>query len=272
MFTFFQWALVVVYGIAGYYYLNVFQQNRSSDRKIAGNWLAAAILVHATLFAYLGFTLGRIPVATLGETLSTLVLMTACIYWVLEKRVADHSMGAFIVPLLIILLIVDNFILQQHEVMAEVLHDVKFEIHVLSLLLAYGAFTLSFIASVLQILLARQLENLNMGVFYRRLPSIAFFEKISNHAVDIGLVFVTIGFFLGLYNARQVWDLNALLSEPKIDATILIWLVYALHFGGRRFAGWRGQRAAVLSIIGYALLLFSMLIISLFFVTVHNFK
>lgn len=270
-----QWILWTLYGITSVFYVRDFLYKRSSDRKSAQRMIVVTLSLHAAFLVFLLIDLHRIPVATLSEALSTFVWLTALIYWTLEKGLltqlkADRSMGTFILPVLWLLLTTSNLTYQADEPIAEVLKDVRFEIHVLAMLLSYGAFTISFIASLLHIFLAREIKKRDLRLFYSRLPSLAFFDNISNRAVDIGLFFATIGFVLGFYSAAKVWD-SFLLADPKFLVALLSWVIYFVHFFGRKFIGWRGRLVANLSILGFSVILFSFIIISLLFSSLHRF-
>ncbi|RMD92078.1 MAG: hypothetical protein D6814_17455 [Calditrichaeota bacterium] len=270
MLTLFQWLVFLMYAAAGVFYIRDFAYQKPGDRKTAAVLFPASLVVHFGLLVYLMIVLKRIPVATLGESIGTFVWITGLIYWFLEWRLRERSMGIFILPILLLLIFISNRTFRIDEPINEVLKDVQFEIHVFFMLLSYGAFVISFIASLMHLLLNREIQKRNMGVFYRRLPSLAFFEQISNAAVDIGLVFISIGFLLGLHNALKVWDPSKLL-DMKIIAVLLTWLIYLSHFLSRKFAGWQGQRAASLSVVGFGWLMFSFLIINLFFHSIHHF-
>lgn len=266
-----QWSIFALYILAGIFYWREFHSQSNADRKAAGTIYAITLLAHLSYFVYLTFDLGRIPVGTVSEALGTFVLMTAIIYFLLEKRVHERSMGAFILPIFSLLLLVSNLTFQRMEALEEILYDVRFEIHVINMLLGNGAFVLSFIASLLYLKLAKELQKPDHSVFYRRLPSLPFFERISDAAVDLGLVFTTIGFIIGSYVASQVWSVEFLV-DPKILAVILTWLIYMVHFLSRKFAGWRGRRAAIVSLVGFGWVLFSFLFVSTMFSSLHQFK
>lgn len=269
------WMLLAVYCVAAWYYGRDFWQKEPRDRQMAQRWIAAALGLHLLYLVSLTISLARLPVATVSESIGTFVWLSAVIYWALEqgilaRRSDDRTMGTFILPILCILLLISNLTFRSDEEISPVLEDVRFELHVLALLLAYSALTISFIASLLHTLLARELKKREVGMFYNRLPSLAFFDRISNAAVDVGLIFMTIGLLYGVFSALQVWD-ALVFSEVKFGAAVFSWLVYGIHFAGRRLAGWGGQVGALLSIIGYLSILFSFIVISTLFTSVHHF-
>jgi HemX protein len=264
------WSITAIYGVVGYFYWKSFYSKKSQDLK------TTRILFIFVLFCHLGLLISQIikfnhlPIINLSQALSTFVWLTGITYLTLEYRLKNSTMGIFIIPIFLLLLIVSNLAFPKDEVIPDVLRGIKFEIHVISMLLAYGSFTLSFISSLLILLFRREIRKKNLGPFYSRVPSLPFFDKISNAAVDIGLIFSTIGILLGIYYAINVWE-NFLFGDLKFSAAFITWIIYVFHFGGRKLAGWQASRSSTISIVGFGWLLFSFVIISLFFTRLHQF-
>ncbi len=265
-----QWIIWVFYAGATVFYWRDFIGAERKKNKLKINLLTVAIAIHFAFFIFFLSDQGRLHIANISEAMNSFVLFTALMYWVLEKRLHEPSMGTFILPVLLVLHAISNLLFDPAPEIAAILKDFKFEIHVFSMLLSYSAFTLSFIASLLQYLLARELKKLSMGVFYTRLPSLTFFEKISNVAVDSGLFFAIFGLGLGLYGANIVWD-NLMVSDAKFSSFLIIIATYGFHLISRKLLGWQGNRAAIISIIGFLWILFSFIVISLAFTTQHQF-
>lgn len=267
----FHWLIWGIYAIAAVQYLRLFREKKNTpDSPLIRPFFTLALGIHLAYFMSFIITHGRLQVASLSEALSSFVLLTALCYWLLELRLREMSMGTFILPILLVLLALSNILYAQPENISPILNDWMFEIHVSCMLISYGAFTLAFIASLLQYLLSRELKKLSMGVFYTRLPSIPFFERINPAAVDIGVVFGVVGFGLGLYGASIVWK-NLMLNDPKFYSALIGILIFAFHSIARRFLGWRGERVALIAMFGYGWILFSFILISILFSTQHHF-
>jgi len=264
------WFIFGMYGISWILYIIDFKREQNLPIALAQKWFGIVLLIHFLFLIYIVIDYHRIPVASISETFLTFVWLTASMYWVLEIRLKERSMGAFMMPLLLVTLAISNITYHQNIQIADVLKDVRFEIHVLAIILAYGAFVISFIASLLYIILEREIKKSDLGLFYSRLPSLAFFERISNSSVDIGFVVAGFGLILGTYFAINVWD-KFFFSDLKFIAAVINWLIYGVHFLSRRFMGWRGKRAAFISVSGFIWLIFSFMIISTLFTKVHHF-
>jgi ABC-type uncharacterized transport system permease subunit len=265
-----QWLVVAAYILALFFYVQAFRSGRAPESARAGRMMLIAVALHLLYLLHLAILLRHLPVTDVFETMSTCAWLFGVVYLSLEWRRRERSLGLFILPVIIILQTVSNLFLEVSQEVPSILHNVVFEIHVLIMLLSYSAFAISFIASLLYLLLSRDIERKSLGIFYRRLPSLAFFDSLSNLAVNIGLVFLTMGVGLGIYTGAK-------LAEPfftwdaKFFAVGFTWLIYGSHLFFRRTSGWQGKRAAVISLLGFGWVLFSFLIVSLWFSKVHHF-
>ncbi len=269
---FVQWLVVAAYGLALVYYVRAFRLGRPAENVRAGKLMGLAVALHLLYLIHLTAFVRHLPVTDVFETITTCVWLFGAVYLLLEWRLQEHSLGLFILPVIIALQIISNLFLDFHRELPAILQDAVFEVHVLMILLSYSAFAISFIASMLYLLLSRDIERKSLGLFYRRLPSLAFFDSLSNFSVNIGLVFLTLGVGLGIYIGAKIPEpfFNSL--DPKFLAVGLTWLIYAFHTLLRRSVGWQGKRAAVVSVLGFGWVLFSFLVVSLVFSKVHQFQ
>ncbi len=267
-----QWLVVAAYGLALAYYVRAFRLGRPAESGRAGKLMGLAVALHLLYLIHLTAFVRHLPVTDVFETITTCVWLFGAVYLIIEWRWREHSLGLFILPVIIVLQIISNLFLDFSHELPAILHDVVFEVHVLMILLSYAAFAISFIASLLYLLLSRDLERKSLGLFYRRLPSLAFFDSLSNFSVNVGLIFLTLGVGLGIYIGVKVPEpfFNSL--DPKFLAVGLTWLIYAVHLIFRRSVGWQGKRAAVVSVLGFGWVLFSFLVVSLVFSKVHQFQ
>lgn len=255
------WTVLSAYVLSAIFYWRSFFNGHLETASIARNILILSVFLHLSFIVYFIINLSRIPIATVSETIQIFVWLTAILYLLIEARLKEKSQGSLILSLLIVLLFISNVSFDVSNTINPILYDVKYEVHVFAILLGYSGFTLSFIASILHILLSAEIRKKEPGMFFRKLPSLAYFERISNYAVNVGLVFLLLGFILGFYAAAQVWTFSEI-TDVKILSVLLTLIIYSLHFLGQKTGKIRGQRAAVISLVGFTLILISFLIIS----------
>ncbi len=267
-----QWLVTLAYGLALAHYVKAFRAGNDDGRKRSWQIAAAAMALHLGYLILLGFTIGRLPVTSVFETLTACAWFFSVAYLSLEWRLHETSLGLFILPIIIVLHTLSNLFLDLNRALPPILmHELVFEIHVVILLFSYSAFAISFIASLLYLLLSREIQQKSTGLFYRRLPSLAFFDLLSNRGVNIGLLFLTLGVALGIYEGAKIAE-QFFKWDAKFVAVGLTWLIYFFHLLGRIKLGWQGKRAAFVSLLGFGSLLFSFLIVSLALSEVHHFR
>jgi ABC-type transport system involved in cytochrome c biogenesis permease subunit len=114
--------------------------------------------------------------------------------------------------------------------------------HVASAVISYGAFTIGFGSAVIFLIRG------NKGIESDKL------DEISYHTVLVGFPFMTLVIVLGALWADVAWG-KYWSWDPKETASLVTWLLYAVYLHARVMRGWKGRRAAILLIIGFAAVL-----------------
>src|SRR3989338_7806293 len=134
-------------------------------------------------------------------------------------------------------------------------------VHTISSLLSYVAFLVAFGAGALFLVQERQIKRKRMGVLFHRLPSLDQLERINVSAIGFGFGLLTIGLSLGVIVSRLLrgvwWS-----ADPKEILSATLWLCYLILWLARLRATMRGRRVAMLSVVGFALVLFTFLGVS----------
>ncbi len=129
--------------------------------------------------------------------------------------------------------------LQQHFLLS---------VHVACAIIAYGSLTIGFGASLLYIFRNRS----GSAIF----PSEEVLDDMSYRTVLVGFPFLTLTIVLGAVWAEYAWG-RYWSWDPKETASLVTWLVYAGYLHARVLRGWRGNKSALLLIIGFAAILFT---------------
>jgi cytochrome c-type biogenesis protein CcsB len=121
-------------------------------------------------------------------------------------------------------------------------------VHVSAAILAYATFAVSFAAAILFLIQIR--KNVSW------LPSAEMLDDIGYRAVTVGFPMLALVLILGSIWAHQAW--GAYWSwDPKETAALFTWLVYGVYLHTRSLRGWRGQRSAIILIIGFIAVAFT---------------
>jgi ABC-type transport system involved in cytochrome c biogenesis permease subunit len=131
--------------------------------------------------------------------------------------------------------------------------------HVAPAFLGYAMFAVAFCVSLVYLLQERQVKTKRRGAF--RLPSLETLDDLNYRCVAWGFALFTIGIVTGSLLAKAMWG-TFWSWEPVQILSVLAWLLYALLLQTRS-VGWRGRRAATLTIVGFGLLVVSFLSLNL---------
>jgi len=123
-------------------------------------------------------------------------------------------------------------------------------LHVFTAVIGNGAAAVSFAAAVLFLL--------HRHIPWKIPPSEEVLEEIGYRAVVLAFPMLTLMIVLGALWADTAWG-RYWSWDPKETAALVTWLIYGAYLHARVIAGWRGNRAAWLLILGFVAVLFTFL-------------
>ncbi len=197
---------------------------------------------------------GRIPLTNQYESMVLFAWATASVYLLLELRYRNRIIGAFVafIPFLSLglgSLLFDTTI----RPLVPALQSNWLSVHVITCFLGYAAFAASFGVSLLYMVRQRLDPE---GRMAKVLPSEDLLDHLNYRAIATGFPFLSLGIITGAIWADVAWG-TYWSWDPKETWSLITWLIYAAFLHARLSRGWRGKRAAVLSVIGFAATLFT---------------
>lgn len=134
-------------------------------------------------------------------------------------------------------------------------------LHMVCSLLSYAAFLVAFITGILFLIQERQLKRKTIGFLCHRLPSLGALDRLNFMAISAGFALLSLGLLAGFLGLKafigQWW-----VADPKVHLAVVLWVAYLALWLMRLRSTLRGRRVAVLSILGFTLVLFTMLEVS----------
>jgi cytochrome c-type biogenesis protein CcsB len=96
-------------------------------------------------------------------------------------------------------------------------------------------------------------------------------DDLTYKLIAIGFPVFTIGgLIFGAIWADQAWG-RYWSWDPKETWSLIIWFVYAFYLHARQMLGWRGNRIAILAIVGFAVTMFTYLGVNLLLSGLHSY-
>jgi ABC-type uncharacterized transport system permease subunit len=222
-------------------------------------WLAAAgAACHTLALFILGATLRRCPLGTLPEVLSAVawasVLVALAVWW----RFRAEILSLVVLPLAVIVLSISKV---APGVMLPVPETLRLPIgrfHIGSVVLGVAALTVSFGASLMYVIVDRALKSKRPAGYFRALPSLEKCDRIGLLSLMWAFPLLTLGIVTGaIYNESLTgspWTWQA-----RENLAILAWFILGIVVVARLGWGWRGRRAALLTICGFVLVFLRLL-------------
>jgi cytochrome c-type biogenesis protein CcsB len=216
--------------------------------------------------------IGRAPMTNLYESLAFFAWTIALIYLILERKFSFRTVGAFVAPFPFLIMAYASLNPNDIQPLVPALKSNWLIFHVMSCFVGYAAFAVSFGVSILYFFKIGSEERSPrpIGSFWESFPSSTALDEIGYKTIAIGFPLLTIGIVTGAFWANVAWG-TYWSWDPKETWSLIVWLIYAAYLHARITRGWRGKRAAILSIIGFAATLFCYLGVNLILSGLHSY-
>lgn len=146
--------------------------------------------------------------------------------------------------------------------LTEALNSPWLVIHVVSAIIATGAFTLGGIVSAMYLVKARRGDAVTGPL--ARVPPLESLDRLSYRIHAFGFPVWTFAVLItGPIWAHEAWS-SYWNWDPKEVWAFITWVVYAGYLHARATAGWKGRNAALLALLGLATLWFNFIGINYF--------
>jgi cytochrome c-type biogenesis protein CcsB len=213
--------------------------------------------------------IGHAPMSNLYESLVLFAWAIVLIYLVIELKYQAKVVGAFVSPfafLTLAFLTLSPRVSEEIEPLIPALQSNWLTSHVITCFVGYAAFAVSCGVSIMYLIKLKRGEGGLVGFF----PKLENLDDLSYKAIAFGFVLLTIGIITGAAWADVAWG-RYWGWDPKETWSLITWFIYAAFLHARFTYGWRGKRAAVLSIIGFVAVLFTYLGVNLVLSGLHSY-
>ena len=245
--------------------------------KVATGTLLAGVIVETAAILLRWYEsyqmgIGRAPLTNLYESLVFFAWTIAIVYLSMERKFKIKTAGAFVTPFPFIIMAYASLNPNEIQPLVPALQSNWLISHVVTCFVGYAAFAVSFGVSSLYLFKVKA-ENRpakNPGGLLNYLPASDLLDEVGYKTIAIGFPLLTIGIITGAFWANVAWG-TYWSWDPKETWSLIVWLIYAAYLHARITKGWRGKKAAVLSIVGFSATIFCYLGVNLILSGLHSY-
>ena len=218
--------------------------------------LVAGFISHTVFLAHQYHSMGTAPVLDLKSALAFFSWSIICVYLIFQIKFRLMVLGSFVAPFAAFLMIISSAMPWMEGPVKPIFKSLWLTVHVGTIFIGNGLFAITFLTAIMYLIQEHHIKRKRLGSFYARLPSLATLDSINHYSLIYGFPFLTAGMITGSIYAQYAlgtywqWD-------PKEVWSLITWLFYGALLHERLVVGWRGRRAAFMSIICFCILIFT---------------
>jgi len=237
----------------------------------ASRLVTAGFVTHSLSTIHRFNSAGYLPITNMHESLSFFSLVIVGAFIVFVRKYKTAILGSFVIPLALLMIIASSsFPSAIHEI-NPALKSGWLWVHTTMAFVSYATFTIAFGAAVIYLIQQHFLKKKKFGALFQKLPSLDTLDDINYRCLTIGFPLLTVAIISGAIWAEKAWG-TYWSWDPKETWSLITWFIYAALLHGRMTTGWRGKRAALLSIAGFLIMLFTFIGVNLWLPGLHSYN
>lgn len=244
---------------------------RAGNIGLALSWLATGLLLVG--FVTRGLSADRFPLGNMYEFCLGAALAVAGVFLTASLKQDLRWLGVWVIGAVLLTLgVAVTLLYTESAPLVPALKSWWLVIHVSAAAISGGAFTLS--AGLIVAYLIRQRAE-DRGRTDRglaaRLPDADRLDALAYRTIAFVFPLWTFAVIAGAIWAENAWG-RYWGWDPKETWAFITWVIYAGYLHARSTAGWKGRRAAVLGLIGFASFLINFFGVNLLASGLHSYS
>jgi len=221
------------------------EEGLEKTTRTATHLLRMGFLLHACMIGLRYYRAEHIPMLTAYEFVTAFAFFVALTFLVFAQNKKNQSLGVFLVPVILCLMLYAGFLSSVIEPEIPIFDGFLLQIHIVTVLVGYSAWAITFAASVCYLYLERK------GNQRRYLM-----DRMSSSSAFVAFCFLTVSIVTGALWSDNVFG-QLWFWDPKETWSFITWLIFLAYLHSRYNNHWEGHRAAILAIVGFAAVVFT---------------
>ena len=239
---------IIVYLIATVLYILYAIFRNEGVGKVATWILGIGLLIQTVALVLKTLELGHAPFVNVYGMLVFWSWLIALVYLLFQFRFRIRLLGAILTPLVFLAIASASLLYKQPSPLVPALRSGWLQLYIVSTFIGYACFAISFAVGIAYLI--KRADNPEAQLSKDRL------DRIGCKSISIGFPFLTLGIIAGAFWANAAWG-SYWARNPKETWSLITWFIYAIYLLLRIMAEWKGKSSAIVSIIGFAAVLFT---------------
>jgi cytochrome c-type biogenesis protein CcsB len=227
----------------------LFKESKITAR-IALTSAVIGFVIHTMSIVFRYVTAGHIPITNPHEATSFFAWCIVLIFFILQFRYTISLLSSFIMPIVFVLMLLSSMLPRDIKPLSPVLQSYWLGIHTVLAFLGNAAFAMAFGIGLMYLVQEHYVKSKRLGGLFDRLPSLQTLDEINYRLITFGFPLLTLAIITGALWAESAWG-SFWNWDPRETWSLITWFIYAIVLHARLVAGWRGKKAALLSMIGF---------------------
>jgi cytochrome c-type biogenesis protein CcsB len=242
---------------------------RAGNIAMALTWLATALLLIGLVLR--GVWAGRVPWGNMYEFSLAWTFGILAVFLAVSLRRDIRWLGLPVVFLSLLSLgLAVTVLYTEAAQLVPALKSWWLVIHVAAAIICGGAFTVAAAISVLYLWRERAERKGKVTGIVASLPDASRLDTLSYRILAFAFPLWTFAVISGAIWAENAWG-RYWGWDPKETWAFITWVIYAGYLHARSTAGWRGRRAAYISLLGFASFLINYFGVNIFVNSLHSY-
>ena len=245
---------------------------RAANIGMSLTWLAFFMLLTGVVLR--GVWASRVPWGNMYEFSITAALGILGVFLGLSIKRDVRWLGLFIViPALLTLGLAVTVLYTEAAQLVPALKSYWLIIHVSAAIICSGAFTLAAATAGLSLVrsrVERRADGAEVTGWAARLPTSSRLETMTHRTIAFAFPLWTFAVVAGAIWAENAWG-RYWGWDPKETWAFITWVVFAAYLHARSTAGWRGDRASMIALLGWLAFLINYFGVNIFVNSLHSY-
>ena len=233
-------------------------------------WLATGLLTVALVLR--GIWAGRVPWGNMYEFSISSAWGVLVVFLAMSTRRDLRWLGLFVVaPALLTLGLAVTVLYTEAAQLVPALKSYWLVIHVSAAIICAGAFTVAASSAALSLVQSRrERSGREWHGPMAQVPSAEKLQTFTSRIIAFAFPLWTFSVIAGAIWAENAWG-RYWGWDPKETWALITWLVYAAYLHARSTAGWRGDKASWIAILGLVTFLINYFGVNIFVNSLHSY-